>query len=165
MGPYLQLRWAKLLMHVLCYSCEICARPTCVRCEDSGEWTRNTAYCNKKGAVLLLPRAQVAIQYTFSPEGPFLAPIFGTFLSWQCSSSSTLYIQRWREKFVRGCKIFCQSYRKLQIGRWGVASLPWQHYSGKFKISFFLVKPCTVLVCPFQEYLWGPFSGPFLDPF
>ena len=99
------------------------------------------------------------------PGGAFIAPIFGTFLSWQCSSSSTLYIQRWTEKLVRGCKIFCQSYRKLQIGRWGVASLPWQHYSGKFKISFFLVKPCTVLVCPFQEYLWGPFSGPFLDPF
>ena len=43
-----------------------------------------------------------------------------------------LYVQLWTERLVRGCDIFQQSFRKWQIGRWGLASLPWQHYSGKF---------------------------------
>ena len=43
------------------------------------------------------------------------------------------YVQRWTERLVHGCNIFCQSFRKWQLGRWGLASLPWQHNSGEFQ--------------------------------
>ena len=53
-------------------------------------------------------------------------------------------IQSWIERHVRGCDIFQQSFRKMQIGRWGLASHPWQHYSGKFQNpAGLVVQLCT----------------------
>ena len=48
------------------------------------------------------------------------------------------------ERLVRGYYIFCQYFRKWQIGRLGLTSLPWQHYGGKFQNrASLLVKLCT----------------------
>ena len=44
-----------------------------------------------------------------------------------------ILLQRWTERPVHGCEIFSQSFLKWQIRRWGMASLPWQHYSGKIQ--------------------------------
>ena len=61
--------------------------------------------------------------------------------------TSVIYLQRWTERLVRGCEISHQSFRKWQIGRWGLASVPWQHYSGKCQNSTrLLVQLCMIHV-------------------
>ena len=58
------------------------------------------------------------------------------------------YVQRWTERLVHGCNIFCQSFRKWQLGRWGLASLPWQHNSGEFQNHASLLDQlCICTVC------------------
>ena len=57
-----------------------------------------------------------------------------------------ILLQRWTVRPVRGCEIFSQSFLKWQISRWGMASLPWQHHSGKIQnLASLLVQLCILM--------------------